>query len=89
MPQTFLHSFCGPRDNSQLRKISIPVHYLYVFVVGAPIGFLSLTRHRKFLRSHASKVSRYNQLRTEKISLENNNSRLAQVAKERDVRSPR
>jgi len=77
--------FVARGDDGQLRKISIPVHYLYVFVVGAAIGFLSLTGIASSYARMLLKVSRYNQLRTEKDQLENNNSRLAQVAKERDV----
>jgi len=74
------------RDNDgQLRKIPIPVHYLYIFVVGAAIGFLSLTGIASSYTRMLLKVSRYNQLRTEKDDLKNRYSRLEQVAKERDV----
>ena len=72
-------------DDGQLRKISIPVHYLYVFVVGAAIGFLSLTGIASSYTRMLLKVSRYNQLRTEKEQLKDSYSRLEQVAKERDV----
>lgn len=72
-------------DDGQLRKISIPVHYLYIFVVGAAIGFLSLTGIASSYARMLLKVSRYNQLRTEKDQLKDNYSRLEQVAKERDV----
>jgi murein DD-endopeptidase MepM/ murein hydrolase activator NlpD len=74
------------RDNAgQLRKIPIPVHYLYVFVVGAAIGFLSLTGIASSYTRMLLKVSRYNELRTEKDDLKDRYSRLEQVAKERDV----
>jgi len=72
-------------DDGQLRKISIPVHYLYVFVIGAAIGFLSLTGIASSYTRMLLKVSRYNQLRTEKEQLKDSYSRLEQVAKERDV----
>ena len=72
-------------DDGQLRKISIPVHYLYVFVVGAAIGFLSLTGIASSYTRMLLKVSRYNQLRTEKDQLKDNYSRLEEVAKERDI----
>jgi len=74
---------CG--DDGQLRKISIPVHYLYVFVVGAAIGFLSLTGIASSYTRMLLKVSRVNQLQTEKNQLKDYSSRLEQVAKERDV----
>src|SRR6476469_9689054 len=77
--------FVARDDDGQLRKIPIPVHYLYIFVVGAAIGFLSLTGITSSYTRMLLKVSRYNQLRTEKDQLKDNYSRLEQVAKERDV----
>jgi hypothetical protein len=43
LQKRFYILFVARGDDGQLRKISIPVHYLYVFVIGAAIGFLSLT----------------------------------------------
>jgi len=77
--------FVARGDDGQLRKISIPVHYLYVFVIGAAIGFLSLTGIASSYTRMLLKVSQVNQLRTEKVRLEDKNSRLEQVAKERDL----
>ena len=85
MQQRFYILFVARGDDGQLRKISIPIHYLYVFVVGAAIGFLSLTGIASSYTRMLLKVSRYNQLRTEKEQLKDNYSRLEQVAKERDV----
>jgi murein DD-endopeptidase MepM/ murein hydrolase activator NlpD len=77
--------FVARGDDGQLRKIPIPVHYLYVFVVGAAIGFLSLTGIASSYARMLLKVSHYNELRTEKEQLRDRYSRLEQVAKERDV----
>ena len=85
MQKRFYILFVARGDDGQLRKISIPVHYLYVFVVGAAIGFLSLTGIASSYTRMLFKVSRYNQLRTEKEQLKDSYSRLEQVAKERDV----
>ena len=85
MRKRFYILFVARGDDGQLRKISIPVHYLYVFVVGAAIGFLSLTGIASSYTRMLLKVSRYNQLRTEKEQLKDSYSRLEQVAKERDV----
>ncbi len=85
MQKRFYILFVARGDDGQLRKISIPVHYLYVFVVGAAIGFLSLTGIASSYTRMLLKVSRYNQLRTEKEQLKDSYSRLEQVAKERDV----
>jgi len=85
MQKRFYILFVARGDDGQLRKISIPVHYLYVFVVGAAIGFLSLTGIASSYTRMLLKVSRYNELLTKKNQLEDSNSRLEQVAKERDV----
>ena len=77
--------FVARDDDGQLRKIPIPVQYLYVFVVGAAIGFLSLTGIASSYARMLFKVSRYNELRTEKENLKNRYSKLEQVAKERDI----
>ncbi len=85
MQKRFYILFVARGDDGQLRKISIPVHYLYVFVVGAAIGFLSLTGIASSYARMLFKVSRYNELRTEKEQLKDRYSRLEEVAKERDV----
>ncbi len=85
MQKRFYILFVARGDDGQLRKISIPVHYLYVFVVGAAIGFLSLTGIASSYARMLLKVSRYNELRTEKEQLKVRYSRLEEVAKERDV----
>src|SRR5207253_5458173 len=77
--------FVARGDDGQLRKIPIPVHYLYVFVVGAVIGFLSLTGIASSYLRMLLKVSQYNELRTEKEQLTTRYSRLEQVAKEKDI----
>lgn len=85
MQKRFYILFVARGDDGQLRKVSIPVHYLYIFVVGAAIGFLSLTGIASSYTRMLLKVSRYNDLLTRKNQLESSNSRLAQVAQERDV----
>jgi murein DD-endopeptidase MepM/ murein hydrolase activator NlpD len=85
LQKRFYILFVARGDDGQLRKISIPVHYLYVFVVGAAIGFLSLTGIASSYTRMLLKVSQFNQLRTETDQLKTNYSRLEQVAKERDM----
>ncbi len=85
MQKRFYILFVARGDDGQLRKISIPLHYLYIFVVGAAIGFLSLTGIASSYTRMLLKVSRYNELRQEKDQLKTNYSRLEEVAKERDV----
>lgn len=85
MQKRFYILFVARGDDGQLRKISIPVHYFYMFVLGTAIGFLSLTGIARSYTRMLLKVSRVNQLLTENDQLKNNYSRLEQVAKERDV----
>ena len=85
MRRRFYILFVARGDDGHLRKISIPVHYLYVFVAGAAIGFLSLTGIASSYARMLLKVSHYNELRTEKEQLKDRYTRLEEVAKERDV----
>ena len=85
MRKRFYILFVARGEDGQLRKIPIPIHYLYVFVVGAAIGMLSLTGIASSYMRMLLKVSQYNELRTEKDQLKTRYSRLEQVAKERDI----
>ena len=85
MQKRFYILFVARGNDGQLRKISIPVHYLYLFVVAAVIGFLSLTGIASSYTRMLLKVASYNQLRTEKDQLKSYSRNLEQVAKERDV----
>jgi murein DD-endopeptidase MepM/ murein hydrolase activator NlpD len=77
--------FVARDESGQLRKISIPVHYLYVLVVGVGIGLLSLTGIASSYTRMLYKVSEFNRIRTEKDQLKDRYSRLEQVANERDI----
>lgn len=85
MQKRFYILFVARGDDGQLRKVSIPVHYLYICVVGAAIGFLSLTGIASSYTRMLLKVSQYNALRQEKDQIKSRYSQLEQVAKERDV----
>jgi murein DD-endopeptidase MepM/ murein hydrolase activator NlpD len=74
------------RDSEgELRKIHIPLHYLYVFLAGAVLGMLSITGIAGSYTRMAIKVARFNQLRSEKDQLRTRYERLEQVAKEKDI----
>jgi murein DD-endopeptidase MepM/ murein hydrolase activator NlpD len=77
--------FVARTEDGQLRKIPIPLHYVYVLVAGIGIGMLSLTGIASSYTRMLMKVSRFNQLRTEKEQLTQRYSHLEQVAQERDV----
>ncbi|PYX25466.1 MAG: M23 family peptidase [Acidobacteria bacterium] len=85
MRKRFYILFVARGNDGQLRKIPIPLHYLYVVIVGAVIGGLSLTGIASSYLRMVFKVSQFDQLRTEKEELKNRYSRLEQVATERDI----
>ena len=85
MRKRFYILFVARDDDGQLRKVPIPVHYLYVLALGAAIGLLSLTGIASSYSRMLLKVSRYNQLRSEKEELKNRYSQLEKVAQERDI----
>jgi murein DD-endopeptidase MepM/ murein hydrolase activator NlpD len=72
-------------EDGQLRKIPIPLHYLYIFLVSTAIAGLSLTGIASSYMRMLSKVSHFNDLKRQKDALTSRYSRLEQVAKERDI----
>jgi murein DD-endopeptidase MepM/ murein hydrolase activator NlpD len=85
LPKRSYILFVSRGEDGQLRKIPIPIHYVYVLAVAGVIAILSLTGIASSYTRMLSKVSRFNQLRTEKDQLKTQYSRLEQVAKERDI----
>jgi murein DD-endopeptidase MepM/ murein hydrolase activator NlpD len=77
--------FVARGEDGQLRKIPIPVQYLYVLVVGAAIGVLSLTGIASSYLRMLLKVSSFNELRAQKEELKDRYTQLEEVAKERDI----
>jgi len=77
--------FVARDAEGELRKIPIPLHYLYVFMVGALIGMLSITGMAGSYGRMLAKVMRFNQLRSEKEALKTRYTQLEQVAKEKDI----
>lgn len=77
--------FVARGEDGQLRKIPIPLNYLYLLTAGMAIGILSLTGIASSYMRMLLKVSHYNELRTQKEALTNSYSKLEKVAQERDV----
>lgn len=74
---------CG--EDGQLRKIPIPLTYLYVLAAGLAIGVFSLTGVAASYMRMLMKVSHYNQLRSQHDALASRYSKLEEVAQERDA----
>ncbi len=69
----------------ELRKIHIPLQYLYVFLAGTVLGMLSITGIAGSYTRMLIKTASFNRLRTEKKQLESRYTQLEQVAKEKDI----
>lgn len=85
MRKRFYILFVARGEDGQLRKIPIPVHYLYVFVAGAAVGLFGLTGIAQSYMRMLLKTSQYNELRAQQDDLKTRYTHLEQVAKERDM----
>jgi murein DD-endopeptidase MepM/ murein hydrolase activator NlpD len=77
--------FVARDAEGQLHKVQIPVYYLYVLVIGAAIGLLSVTGIIGSYTRMLSQVSRFNQLKDETESLRARYSKLEQSEREKDL----
>jgi murein DD-endopeptidase MepM/ murein hydrolase activator NlpD len=74
------------RDSQgELRKIPIPLHYLYVFLAGALIGMLTITGMAGSYARMLAKVASFNELRIQKEALKTQYSQLEEVTREREI----
>ena len=85
MQKRFYILFVARDKDGQLRKIPIPMRYLYVLIVGSALAVASVPGIAASYARMLGKVARYNELRSEKEQLQSNYSRLEQAAKERDI----
>ena len=85
MPKRFYILFVSRAADGQLRKIPIPLHYLYVLAVGVIVGVLGLTGLAHSYVRMLLKVGSYNELRAQSEDLKTRYSHLEQVARERDM----
>jgi murein DD-endopeptidase MepM/ murein hydrolase activator NlpD len=77
--------FVARDAEGQLRKIPIPLHYIYVFLAGALIGMLAITGMAGSYTRMLAKTVHFNELRSQKKALEKSYSELEQVAREREI----
>lgn len=77
--------FVARGPDGELRKIHIPLHYLYVFLAGAVIGMFSITGIAGSYTRMLMKVSRFNQLRSEQQELKDRYSKLEEAAHEQEI----
>ncbi len=85
MRKRFYILFVARDAEGQLRKIPIPIHYLYVFIAGALIGMFTITGMAGSYTRMLWKVASFNQLRSEKTALQTRYAQLEQVNREKDI----
>ena len=85
MRKRFYILFVARDAEGQLRKIPIPVHYLYVFLAGALLGMFTITGMAGSYARMLWKVASFNQLRSEKKALESRYTQLERVNHEKDI----
>ncbi len=85
MRKRFYVLFVTRDEEGELRKIHIPLQYLYVFLAGTLLGMLTITGIAGSYTRMLVKTARFNQLRSEKKQLESRYTQLEQVAKEKDI----
>ena len=71
----------------QLRKIPIPLHYLYVFIAGAVIGMFTITGMAGSYTRMLWKAQAFNQVRAEREVLRNRAAQLEQVAEQHEIQA--
>jgi murein DD-endopeptidase MepM/ murein hydrolase activator NlpD len=77
--------FVARDAEGHLRKIPIPIHYLYVFLAGALIGMFTITGMAGSYARMLWKVASFNQLRSEKSALQTRYQQLEKATHEKDI----
>jgi murein DD-endopeptidase MepM/ murein hydrolase activator NlpD len=85
MRKRFYILFVARDAEGQLRKIPIPIHYMYVFLAGALIGMFTITGMAGSYVRMLTKVSHFNELRSEKDHLRQSYSKLEEEKKEKEI----
>ena len=85
MRKRFYILFVARDAEGQLRKIPIPIHYLYVFLAGALIGMFTITGMAGSYARMLWKVASFNQLRSEKTALQTRYEQLEKATHEKDI----
>jgi len=78
--------FFVTRDTEgEIRKIPIPLHYLYVFLAGAVIGMFTITGMAGSYTRMLVKTAQFNEIRQEKNDIKSQFRQLEQVAQEKQI----
>lgn len=77
--------FVARDEDGRVRKIPLPLHYVYGFVAAAVIGAFTIAGLAGSYTRMLLKTENFNQIRAERETLRKNYQQMAQVAHDRDV----
>ena len=77
--------FVARDDDGQIRKISLPLKYVYGFLAAALVGTFTIVGLAGSYTRMLLKTESFNQVRTERETLRKNYQQMAQIAHDRDV----
>lgn len=77
--------FVSRDDDGGLKKVPVPLHYAYIFVAAAVIGLFTVTGMAGSYSRMLIKTARFNQLRQDHNSLQQDYAHLEKTAHEKDV----
>lgn len=70
-----------------MRKIPIPMHYAYIFVVAAVVGAFTITGMAGSYTRMLLKTARFNEVRSQQVALRKDYQQLQNVAHEKEVQA--
>jgi len=77
--------FVARDEDGRVRKIPLPLHYVYGFVAAAIVGAFTIVGMAGSYTRMLLKTESYNQVRQERETLRKNYQQMAQIAHDRDV----
>jgi murein DD-endopeptidase MepM/ murein hydrolase activator NlpD len=77
--------FVSRGDDGKIRKVSLPIQYIYGFVAAALVGAFTIVGLAGSYTRMLLKTERFNQVRQDRETLRKNYQQMAQVAHDRDV----
>lgn len=87
MQRRYYLIFVSSDDDGSLRKIPVPLHYVYIFVAAAIVGLCTITGMAGSYSRMLLKTARFNQVRSERETLRRDYLQMEQVAHEKDVQA--
>ena len=87
MKKRFYIIFVAREQDGRLRKIPIPMHYAYIFVVAAIVGAFTITGMAGSYTRMLLKTARFDQVRSQQIALRKDYQHLQVVAHQKEVQA--